>query len=159
MPGEPVPRVSLGVLRFLKEPSLQGSSRHPPPGFLQSFPIFFGVLNLQSFASLESSASLQSFASWKGVQVLNVLVLLQNFHNICFWRSLVGKPCTPSELVFSLSLSCLQLVFSLSSACLQLVFSLSNKTTVTCDSFSAPPEKLSHVNYGGLVLRLSFTCF
>ena len=91
-PGEPVSRVRLGVLKFLKEPFPQGSSRHPSPGVPSKLPKICFWRSLRGIASLHSFASLESFASFESCGVPSKLP------NICFWRSLFGKLCKPSKL-------------------------------------------------------------
>ena len=134
---EPPPRASLDV-ETNRDAQGTGSSGIPrcaqvpqgtlPPRFLTApFPrgsfkasqnLLLAFLICKASQALNALQAFKALQAGKGVQALKALGFLQSFHKNCLWRSLLGKLCTPSELVFSLSSACLQLLFSLSLACL-----------------------------------------
>ena len=136
LPKEPVPRVSLlgveanrlaqgtgssgkprcaqvpqGTLfpRFLKEPSLPRFLTAPFPrgSFKASQNLLLAFLICKALQALNALQAFKALQARKGEQALKALGFLQSSHKNCFWRSLLGKLCTPSELVFSLSSACL----------------------------------------------------
>ena len=103
--------------RFLKQASVcSGSSRNPPskvphgtlpPGSFKASQFFWAFLICKALQALNALQAFKALQAGKGVQALKALGFLQSFHKNCLWRSLLGKLCMPSELVFSLSLACL----------------------------------------------------
>ena len=122
---EPVPQAPLGV-ETNRLAQGTGSSSKPrcaqvpqgtlPPRFLTApsprvpskLPNFFlAFLICKALQALNALQAFKALQARKGEQALKALGFLQSSHKNCFWRSLLGKLCTPSELVFSLSSACL----------------------------------------------------